>query len=135
MMRRTMIIAVAVAFLAGLPFLPPPAGAQDTAAERQKHEQAAEKKLQDLNRKMDELAAETRKAGGQARDEVNRLYDEFKKKQGRAEKDLEEMRKSTNEAWDKAKVQMNRAIDDLNGVYERAKAGARKHEASPEKAK
>lgn len=126
MIRKAFIAALAFALLSGsgLLTLPGIARAQDPAEQRQQHEQAMDKKLKELNRKMDELAAGTRKAGGQARDELNRLYDEFKKKEPGARKDLEEMRRATNETWDKAKVQMNKAVEELNGIYERAKTGS-----------
>jgi uncharacterized coiled-coil protein SlyX len=91
------------------------------AAQRQEHEKAADKKLKELNNKMDELAAEAKKATGKNQAEMNRLYEEFKKKQGNASKELEELRKSTNETWDKTKVRMDKSLDDLNGLYDKAK--------------
>ena len=99
------------------------AGAEtpSAATQRQEHEKAAEKKLKDLNKKMDELAADAKKATGETRAEMNRLYEEFKKKQENASKELEELRKSTNETWDKTKVKMDKSLEDLNGLYDRAK--------------
>ncbi len=131
-MRRMFIIIICL-FLSGLPGIAPVAYAQATAEQRKEHEQAADSKIKDLNKKMDELAAEARREGGKARDEMNRLYEEFKQKQGGASKDLEEMRKATNESWDKVKKKMDKSIEDLNGIYERAKKKGK--EGSEEKAK
>jgi len=109
-------VVVCCAYLSGL------SGIAAPAAQRQEHEQAADNKLKELDKNMNELAAEAGKSGGQARDDVNSMYDEFKKKSAGAKKDLENMRKSTNESWDKAKVQTNKAIDELNGIYEKARS-------------
>lgn len=99
------------------------AGAEtpSAATQRQEHEKAAEKRLKELNKKMDELAAEAKKATGETRAEMNRLYEDFKKKQENAGKALDELRKSTNETWDKTKVKMDKSLEDLNGLYDRAK--------------
>jgi uncharacterized coiled-coil protein SlyX len=122
MPRRIMIITVCLVFLSGLISSLAGAQAQDKAKERKEHEQATEKTLTELNRKMDELAAGFRKTEDQTRDELNRLYDEFKTKQGSARKDLEEMRNATNEKWDQMKLKMNKSIEELNKIYERAKS-------------
>ncbi len=135
MLRRTFLISMCCALLFGLSGIVPSAHAQDSMEQRKEHEKAADKKITELNKKMDELAADARKEGAQARDEINRLYDEFKVKQGTARKDLEEMRKATNETWDKAKKKMDKAIDDLNGLYERAKSKGKGEGATQEKTK
>jgi len=122
MIRKLGIVFVCAVMLAVFSSASARAEAPSAATQRQEHEKAAEKKLKELNQKMDELAAEVRKAEGKTRDELNRLYEEFKKKQGNARKELEELRKSTNETWDKTKVKMDKALEDLNGLYERSKA-------------
>jgi biopolymer transport protein ExbB/TolQ len=99
-----------------------PLKAQNSPSQQQEDVKAADTKLKELNKKMDELAAETRKATGETRAEMNRLYEEFKKQQEKAAGELEELRKSTNETWDKAKVKMDKALENLNGLYERSKA-------------
>jgi hypothetical protein len=104
-----------------------------TPATRQEHEQAAEKKMNELDKKMHDLSAETKKAGGSMQAEINKLYEDFKKQQGAAKGDLEELRKSTNETWEKAKKNMDKSLEDLNGLYERSKAKAK--ENSKDKAK
>jgi hypothetical protein len=121
MLAKMVVIVACVTFLS-LPYgVSCGAESPSAATQRQEHEKAAEKKLKDLNKKMDELAAESRKAAGKTRDEMNRLYEEFKKKQGAASKELEELRKSTNETWDKTKVRMDKSLEDLNGLYDKAK--------------
>ena len=100
-------------------------GAQSAATQRQEDEKAAEKKLANINKSMDELAGEIKKTEGKTQAELNKLYEEFKVKQGHASKELEQLRKSTNETWDKAKVRMDKALEDLNGLYERSKAKSR----------
>ena len=103
-------------------FCSPPVNAEvPAAATRQEQEKSCEKKLTELDKNMNELSAEFRKAEGKTQAEMNRLYEEFKKQQDSAGKDLEELRKSTNETWDKAKMNMDKAIEDLNGLYERTK--------------
>jgi hypothetical protein len=99
--------------------------AQASTEQRQKEEKAAEKKLADINKNMDELAMEAKKSEGKTQAELNRLYEEFKKQQGVAMKDLEALRKSTNESWEKAKVDMDQSLKNLNGLYERSKAKAK----------
>ena len=98
--------------------------------QRQEHEKAAEKKLDDLNKKMDEVGAESRKAEGKTQTELNRLYEEFKKEQGKAARELEELRKSSNETWDKTKGNMDKALENLNGLYERSKAASKEKGAA-----
>jgi hypothetical protein len=122
MFRKLGIIFVCAVMLAVFSSALARAEAPSAATQRQEHEKAAEKKLKELNKKMDELAAESKKAEGKTKAEINRLYEEFKTKQGAASKELEELRKSTNETWDKTKVKMDKALDDLNGLYDKAKA-------------
>jgi biopolymer transport protein ExbB/TolQ len=106
---------------------------QAAAHQRQEQEKAAEQKLTELDKKMKELAAETKKAEGKAQAELNRLYEDFKKQQTAAKGSLEELRKSTNETWDKAKASTDKALENLNGLYERSKAKAK--ESSKDAAK
>ncbi len=122
MKLHAIVLALSLALFPALAGLAGPAYAAQPSADRKQHEDTAEKKLADLGRKMDRLAAEARKAGSRTRDELNRLYDEFKKKEAGAGEDLEKMREATNEEWEKSKVRLNKAIEDLNGIYERAKA-------------
>ena len=122
-MFRKLGIAVICAVMLAVLFSPSArAETPFTAAQRQEEEKAADTKLKELNKKMDELVAQSKKATGQAQAEINRLYEEFKKKQGIAGKELEELRRSTNETWEKAKGNMDKALDNLNGLYERSKA-------------
>jgi len=125
MMRKFAIMFAGISVLALFLGTAARAESPSAATQREEHEKAAEKKLKDLNKKMDELAAESKKSEGQTQAEMNRLYDEFKKKQVNASKELEQLRKSTNETWDKTKVRTDKAIDDLNGLYERSKAKAK----------
>ena len=135
MIRRIIFITLCSVFLYGTAVVAQTADAQKPAAERQATEQATAKRLKELNKKMDEFAAEARYKSSQARDEINRLYDEFKQKQGSAHKDLEEMRKATNEAWDKVKVKMDKAIEELNGLYERARSAEKGKDGAGDKDK
>jgi uncharacterized coiled-coil protein SlyX len=121
------VCAVALAVMTG-----PSACAQPSAAQREEHEKTADKTLQELNRKMDELASQSRKTAGKAQVEINRLYEEFKKKQGDAGKELEDLRKATNESWDEVKARTDKAIEDLNGLYERATSHRKEQEEVPQ---
>ncbi len=134
MIRNIFLIVVSTILASTLFSLPYSARALEPAAQRQESEKAAEQKLNELDKNMDQLAAKSRKEG-QPRTEINRLYDEFKKSQPGAQKDLEDLRKATNETWDKVKVRMDKAIADLNGLYERAKAKHKTNEESPDKSK
>lgn len=125
MIRRIFYIILGCAFLYGTAGVAQAVDAQKPADQRQETEQAVEKRLKELNKKMEEFTAEARHKGGQARDEINRLYDEFKQKQGNARKDLEKMRQATNEAWGKVKVEMDKAIEELNSLYERARSAGK----------
>lgn len=122
MFKKLGIILVCAAVLAVFSGKTVKAETQAAATQRQEQEQATEKKLKNINKNMDELAAEIKKTGGKTQAEMNKLYDEFKTKQGNAGKELEQLRNSTNETWDKAKVRMDKAIEDLNGLYERARS-------------
>ena len=135
MVRWISYIALCCVFLYGTTGIALAADSRNTADERQASEQATEKRLKELNKNMDEFAAGARHAGSQARDEINRLYDEFKHKQGSARKDLEEMRKATNEAWEKAKVEMDKAIEEMNSLYERARAAGKEKDETGNKKK
>jgi hypothetical protein len=125
MFKKLGMVFVCATLLAVFSSTPVKAETQAAATQRQEDEKAAEKKLKDLNKKMDELAAEAKKSEGKTQAELNKLYEEFKVKQGSASKELEQLRKSTNETWDKAKVRTDKAIEDLNGLYERSKAKAK----------
>lgn len=120
MFKRSVGILLCSTALVAVLGLTAPAASPDSAAERKVHEEAAETKLNELDRSMKELESDTGR-GSQARQEINRLYDEFKDGQGKAREDLERLRRSTNETWDKAKVRMDKALQDLNGLYERTK--------------
>ena len=122
MVRRVMVMVVCFAMASALAGAQREVVAQTTVEQRQKEEKAAEQKLADINKSMDELAAEAKKDKGITQSELNRLYEEFKKQQGSAMKDLETLRKSTNESWEKAKVEMDQSIKNLNGLYERSRA-------------
>jgi biopolymer transport protein ExbB/TolQ len=122
MFKKIGIVFIGAVILAVFSTTPAKAETQSADTQRQVHEKTADKKLKELNKKMDELADEAKKAGGKTRAEINRLYEEFKKKQGNAGKELEELRTSTNETWDKAKAKMDKAIEDLDGLYDRAQA-------------
>jgi hypothetical protein len=127
MFRKLGSVFVCSALLALFSGAPAGAEAPSAATPRQEQERAADKKLKELNKKMDELAAEAKKTEGKTQAEMNKLYEEFKVKQGSASKELEQLRKSTNETWDKAKVRTDKAIEDLNGLYERSKAKAKEN--------
>lgn len=98
------------------------AKAETAPTQRQEEEKASEKRLADINKRMDELAGEIRKAEGKTQAELNKLYEEFKVKQGAAKSNLDELRKATNETWGKVKANMDKALENLNGLYERSKA-------------
>jgi len=124
MIRRSIVtILLSAVFLLILGTGARAAPAQDAAMQRQEDANAMERKIDDLDKRMDDLAA-SEKRSGQPRTEMNRLYDEFKKEQGRAKENLERLRNSTNEAWQRTKEDMNKAIENLNGLYERSKARA-----------
>jgi signal transduction histidine kinase len=133
MKRRTFLFIICCACLAGLWGIAQTAAAQGSEEQRREDVQTADKKLKQLDRKMDELAAGARKKEQQIRDEMNRMYDEFKKGQTKAHRQLEEMRKATNETWDKAKERMDKAIEELNGIYERARSKGQEKEAPRDK--
>lgn len=122
MTRRTVITMICCAILVvrcGMPlYAAEPAGTD----QRKQEEKAAEQKLTELDKNMQQLNAEAARKEDPPRSEINKLYDEFRKQQGVAKKELEELRSSTNEAWYKAKKDMDRAIENLNGLYERSKA-------------
>ena len=120
MVKRSVVILLCSALLAAVFGLTAKAGSTDAAADRKAHEQAAEKKLDELDKSMQELETDPGK-GSQTRQEINRLYEEFKDRQGTAREDLERLRRSTNETWDKAKARMDKALQDLDGLYERTK--------------
>ncbi len=128
MLRRLLLIILCCALLSGPTGIAAVAYAEDTAQQQKADKQASDEKLKELNRKMNDIAADTRKHVGEARDEINRLYDDFKKKQGGSSKELEEMRKATNESWDKVKASMDKAIEDLNHAYERAASKGKEKE-------
>ncbi|MHB8843841.1 MAG: sll1863 family stress response protein [Nitrospirota bacterium] len=122
MFKKLGIVMVCAAVLAVFSGTMAKAETPAAATQRQDEEKASEKRLADINKRMDELAKEIRKAEGKTQAELNRLYEEFKVKQGVAKNNLEELRKSTNETWDKAKANMDKALENLNGLYERSKA-------------
>jgi len=122
MFRTFDLVILCGVMLAVVSNSPVRAAETQSPAQRQEQEKACEKKLTELDKNMNELSSEVKKTEGKTRDEVNRLYEEFKKQQRSAGKDLEELRRSTNETWDKAKVEMDKAIQDLNGLYERTKS-------------
>ncbi len=76
MLRRIFILTLSCALFLGMSGMTR-AAAQDTGAQRQAAEQAADSRIKELNKKMDAFAAEARHEGAQARAEINRLYDEF----------------------------------------------------------
>jgi hypothetical protein len=133
MFKKLGIVLVCAAVLTIFCGTPVKAEAPATPAQRQEHEQAAEKKLSELDKRMSELSVETKKAEGKTQSELNKLYEDFKKQQGAAKGSLEELRRSTNETWDKAKANVDKAIENLNGLYERSKAKAKENSKDKEK--
>ena len=132
MFKKLVIVSVCSAVITIFCSTPTKAETPATTAQRQQHEQAAEKKLADINKSMDELAKEIKKSKGNTQAELNKLYEEFKKQQSAAKSSLEELRKSTNETWDKAKANMDKAIENLNGLYERSKLKAKENNKDKE---
>lgn len=115
---------VCLLFLALLTARTGVAATPETSAQRQNEEQAAEAKLNNLERSMQALEEESRRES-QPREEINRLYEEFREHRDNARENLEKLRNATNEGWSKAREDMQRAIENLNGLYERTRARLR----------
>ncbi len=134
MLQRTTVVMTGFVLLL-LSIGNPATGQETNGADRRKQEDATERTIAKLNKQMDELAASFRKAGTDTRDELNRLFDEFKKKQAAARKQLQEMRDATNEQWDALKAKMNKNIDELQRLHDRAKTQPGKEDKSQERAR
>ena len=135
MWRRMMIMAFCAVLASVLCGAPSSVFAQNSTEQRQKEEKAAEQKLAELDKKMNELSPEVKKTGESTQAELNKLYEDFKKQQGAAKGSLENLRQSTNESWEKAKKDMDKALANLNGLYERSKAKCNESGMDKEKAK
>ncbi len=75
MFRKLGIAMVGAAVLAVVSGTMVKAETPAAPAQRQEEEKAAEKKLTDINKSMDELAGEIKKAEGKTQAELNRLYE------------------------------------------------------------
>jgi len=91
MLRKFGMAIICTAVLAVFSLATVMAETPAATAQRQEEEKAAEKRLTELDRKMNELSSEAKKAEGKTQAELNKLYEEFKKQQGEAKGSLEKL--------------------------------------------
>jgi DNA repair exonuclease SbcCD ATPase subunit len=113
-MRRSGLFIVLFAFIAS-GFL---VGCSDKKkAEKEEFQKQAEAKLNELNKKMDELKNKGEKATDEIKAQIKEQMEELKKKQEAANKKLQELKSAGTDAWEKLKSETNKALDDMEKLY------------------
>jgi hypothetical protein len=69
---------------------------------------------------MAELQARVQKGGREAKERLQPLIDELKKKAEEARKKLDELKDKSEEAWKAAKPELDRAVQSLKEAFDKA---------------
>ncbi len=74
--------------------------------------------LTELGKKMDQLIAETKKAGSNVSEEAEKKIQELRDKKEKLEEDFKEYSANSGEKWDHAKIHLNEAAVEIRRAFE-----------------
>jgi chorismate mutase len=101
-------------------------GESEAARQRSQYEEKAEAKLQELNRRIDELNAKAGPQAKSARKELDRQIAELDKRRAALQQQLAKLKNTSQQAWQDAKPGIDAAMSDLESAYQRAAADFKK---------
>ncbi len=131
-LTKWVVCAAALALWAGLPALAAESGQDQPQAEvsgqqatgSQSYYQQTRNKLDEIregiNRWWTEASKDTGKTTGEARESLNRTYQDLTSKHGAAESKLSGLKEGTNEGFEKLRQETEQAVEDLNQAYRKA---------------
>lgn len=91
-----------------------------TAQQKQAFQKAMQGELVAMERHIDSLKAESRKASGQARADLQLAIQELEQKKAVAAQKLAKLQSSSAQAWTDASSATNKAMEDMKKSYEKA---------------
>lgn len=94
------------------------ATAEAAKAKRDEYARAAQKRLDELTAKYEELKTRAAKAEGQAKKDLEKKAEEAKVKRDAAAKKLDELKAASHDSWEKVKDGVENAFEDLKKVVE-----------------
>ena len=99
-----------------------------TDQEKEEYQRQIETKLNELEKRIDELQVKAKEAGKEVKDEINKAVNEaeLEKKKEAAKKKLEELKSASADTWDKVKAELDDAVEELEKAYERTVSYFRK---------
>jgi len=118
-MKLLLLAALAAYALAGAT----PAPVVDTAKSTDKKDEyvvKARAELDELSAKIDELEARSRKAGADAKKDLDKKLAELKPRREKARKDLARLKRASGKAWASIKAGLQKGIDDLKKELDEA---------------
>jgi hypothetical protein len=87
-------------------------------AKRDEYARAAQKRLDELTAKYEELKGRAAKAEGQVKKDLEKKAEEAKIKRDAAAKKLDELKEAGHDRWEKVKDGVENAFEDLKKVIE-----------------
>jgi hypothetical protein len=94
------------------------ATAEAARAKRDEYGRAAQKRLDELTAKYEELKGRAAKAEGQMKKDLEKKAEEAKVRRDAAAKKLDELKGAVHDRWEKVRDGVERAFEDLKKVVE-----------------
>ena len=91
-----------------------------TRQQMDEYRQRVQAKLEDFDKKLDEMRAKTEKMKKEARAEMEQQMTELRKKREEAAKELEKMQSESGKAWEDIKTGLDSALDEMDKAYQQA---------------
>ena len=91
-----------------------------TNSARAAYEERMRKELDHLKDQLEELKTKAKTSSGQARQEMNRTFQDLDQKSRNARGKLQDLKSATEENWNQLKREVDRAVNDLHQSYKRA---------------
>jgi hypothetical protein len=85
------------------------------------YEKTVKEKLARIEKKIDELEVDAKKAGSKAKDNAKKGLKELKQKKEVLKKDIKKLEASGKKKWEVAKKKVETGIDDLEKTYDKVK--------------
>jgi small-conductance mechanosensitive channel len=90
--------------------------------EKKEFEAKAKARLDDLDKKIDQLEAESKKAGSKVKEETKEGLRELKEKSAALKKEMKKLKAKSKTKWEEAKQKIQAGGDELEEAYNKVRA-------------
>ena len=122
--RFGIILFMAIAFMLGWSFR---AAIAAQSEEKESYSKEMRQKLQDLDRKIEELQGKAVEVKEDAKMAFDNEMTDLRRKQKGAKRVWKEMQRTAADKWDKVKADMEAAVRGVEGAYDKAASRFKEH--------